>query len=371
MSASLIPARVPAPGRIIRRELEARGWTQKDLAHIMDRPEQAISQIVRGRKRVTPETALELASAFGTSADVWLNLEANYQLHRARQEQDNPDISRRSRLYELIPLTEILRRGWIQDYPSLDEMEQAVCDFLEIATPADQPQVAANYRQSQSNDPEIAAQLAWVKRVRHLTRAQSVGGWDREGLQTAIPQLLACAVEAKDVARVPTALHDLGLHFVIVPHLSQTYLDGAALITNGRPVVALTLRYDRIDSFWFSLLHELAHVVAGHEGVYLDNLDEQDENESEAEANRLARDWLIDPEAMREFVAATQPYFSEEKIRAFARSQGRHPGIVLGRLQYEELVPYKNLRKLLVPVGTHLLSWIDVAESDEAPSREE
>ena len=86
MSARPRPERVPAPGRIIRREMEARGWTQKDLAHIMDRPEQVISQIVRGRKRVTPETALELASAFGTSADLWLDLEANYRLHRDRDE---------------------------------------------------------------------------------------------------------------------------------------------------------------------------------------------------------------------------------------------------------------------------------------------
>ena len=86
MSANLRPARVPPPGRIVQRELEALGWTQKDLAQIMDRPEQTVSQIVRGRKRVTPETALELASAFGTSADLWLNLEANYQLHRARDE---------------------------------------------------------------------------------------------------------------------------------------------------------------------------------------------------------------------------------------------------------------------------------------------
>jgi len=365
MSASLVPARVPAPGRIIRRELEARGWTQKDLAHIMGRPEQTISQIVRGRKRVTPETALELASAFGTSADLWLNLEANYQLHRARQEQDNPDIARRSRLYELVPLTEICRRGWIPNCDSLDELEQAVCAFLEIPTPAGWPAVAVSYRQSQMGDPQTTAEIAWVKRVEYLARAQAVGGCDRERLQIAIPELLACAVEAKDVARVPTFLQDLGLHFVIVPHLSQTYLDGAAFTSNSRPVVALTLRHDRIDNFWFTLLHELAHVVAGHEGVYLDNLDEQDESEVEVEANRLAREWLIDPQALREFVAATQPYFSEEKIRAFARSQGRHVGIVLGRLQYEGVVPYKNLRKLLVPVGRHLRSWIDVAEPDE------
>ena len=83
MSAKLRPARVPHPGHIIRRELEARGWTQKDLADIMGRPEQAISEIVNGRKRIIPETALQLAEAFGTSADLWLNLESNYRLHQA------------------------------------------------------------------------------------------------------------------------------------------------------------------------------------------------------------------------------------------------------------------------------------------------
>lgn len=68
---------MPPPGRIIKRELEARGWTQKDLAHIMDRPEQTISQIVNAKKRITPETALQLAAAFGTSAEFWLRLEAS------------------------------------------------------------------------------------------------------------------------------------------------------------------------------------------------------------------------------------------------------------------------------------------------------
>lgn len=72
------PARLVPPGRIIRRELEARGWRQKDLAQIMGRPEQAISEIVNSKKRITAETARELASAFGTSIDFWINLENHY-----------------------------------------------------------------------------------------------------------------------------------------------------------------------------------------------------------------------------------------------------------------------------------------------------
>lgn len=90
--SQLKPARVPKPGDIIRRELEARGWMQKDLAHIMDRPEQTISEIVNAKKQITPETAIQLGKAFDTSADLWLNLETKYQLHQARQDEKNPDI---------------------------------------------------------------------------------------------------------------------------------------------------------------------------------------------------------------------------------------------------------------------------------------
>jgi len=364
MGANLKPARVPPPGRIIRRELDARGWNQKELAHIMDRPEQTISQIVNGKKLITPETALQLAAAFGTSAELWLNMEASYQLYQARKEQDDPDIVRKSRLYSLVPLTEVRRRGWIQCGDSLDQIEQAVCDFLDIATPNEVPQLAVSFRQSDIGDPEVAAQIAWVKRVEHLAREQTVGQFDRGRLRAAVPDLLAYASKAEDVNQVPTFLHQLGVHFVIVPHLSQTYLDGAAFRLNSHPVVALTLRYDRIDNFWFTLMHELAHIIADHEGGYLDNLDEEDANPVEIEANRMARDWLIDADVLAAFVDAVAPYFSEKKIRSFARNQARHPGIVLGRLQYEKLVPYKNLRKLLVPVKKHMEAWIDRAEPD-------
>lgn len=141
---------------------------------------------------------------------------------------------------------------------------------------------------------------------------------------------------------------------MIVPHLSKTYLDGAAFYLDGHPVVALTLRYDRIDSFWFTLMHELGHIVAGHQGSYLDDLGNLELTEEEAEANRLAADWLIEPEALQGFVAKHRPRFSRKAIEEFARSQGRHPGIILGRLQNDIEVPHGNLRVLLIKVGSFL-----------------
>ena len=85
MSQTLLPARVSAPGRILKRELEARGWTQKDLAEIIGRPHQDINGIVEGNKKITPEMAMELAEALKTAAEIWTNIEAKYQSHFASQ----------------------------------------------------------------------------------------------------------------------------------------------------------------------------------------------------------------------------------------------------------------------------------------------
>lgn len=361
MRANPRPARVLRPGRILRRELEARGWTQKDLAEIMGRPAQAISQIVRGQKQITPETALELAAAFGTSPALWLSLESNYRLFLARRESDGDqnEIARKSRLYALTPVAELTRRGWIQDRPSLPELEREICAFLGIDSPDQQPALVAGFRQTVTRDAEVAAQVAWVRRVELLVREQSVEPYNPGGAKAMVNELLSHAESVEQISRVPHVLHRYGIHFAAVPHLSHTYLDGAALLVEERPVVALTLRYDRIDSFWFTLLHELAHIVAGHPGIYLDNLDKTDGDEVEEEANAIARDWLLDPGELRAFVSETRPYFSRERITSFAQSQGRHPGIVLGRLQHEQLVPYANLRNLLVKVKSSLTDWID------------
>jgi addiction module HigA family antidote len=84
MSQTLQPARVVPPGRILGNELKARGWTQRDLAAMMGRPVQAISAIVRGVQQITPETAIELSEALGTSPEFWMNLETNYRLFLVR-----------------------------------------------------------------------------------------------------------------------------------------------------------------------------------------------------------------------------------------------------------------------------------------------
>jgi HTH-type transcriptional regulator/antitoxin HigA len=365
MNNKRMPARVVAPGQIISKELEARGWTQRDLAAIMGRPYQAINEIIKGSKQITPDTARELAVAFGTSIEFWINLEANYRLFLAAQEDKEKQIARRSKIYSVAPVSELARRGWIEGSTDTDELENQICSFLEISSLYDTPNAYARFRISENRSPQDSAKVAWVKRVEQLTRRQSIKPYDPEMLREKIPQILALARRAEDVAKLPSTLMNLGVHFFVVPHLPYTYLDGAALLVNDHPVIAITLRYDRIDWFWFTVLHELAHIVLGH-SAQLDSLFGEMEEVGtepngavEADANALARRWLLDPQALQLFIEQTQPYFSKAKIEAFAEGQNRHPGIVLGQLQYHKVVDYKHLRVLLEKVRPYLEEWID------------
>ncbi len=360
MSERLLPARAVPPGEIISEELLTRGWTQKDLARIMRRPEQAISEIIRGKKQITPQTALELAEAFGTSAQLWINLESNYRLFVSRTQKQENGIARRSRLYSMVPVRHLLKRGWIKATDSLKELEEQICSLLAISSLDEKPTLDATFRHSKEREPDRNSLMCWVNRVNRLAREQEIVRFDRAKLKMAIPEILNHARCVEDVQNVPGLLRSLGIHFLIVPPLPKTYLDGAAFFLRDKPVVALTLRHGRIDSFWFTLMHELAHITAGHKGMYLDDLDERSGDGKEGEANRTASDWLIDAGAYVRFVSEAAPYFSRQRIITFAESQRRHPGIVLGRLQRDGKVGYQHLRGMLEGVRPYLQSWNDV-----------
>ena len=359
MTNSLIPARVVAPGDILSMELDARGWTQKDLAEIMARPAQTISAIVNAKKEITPETAVELAAALGTSAEVWTNLETNYRLHLAKNSHVDEAIARRSRLYKLAPVSELIKRQWLPKTETIDALEAALCHFLGIDSPTDPPTLFANFRHNHSFEPEHAALLAWIKRVEHLVTEQKVGVFDRDRLTAAIPEILCQASTLEDIVHVPPLLMSLGIHFVIVPHLPRSYLDGATFCVGDHPVIALTLRYNRIDAFWFTLMHELGHIVAGHHGLFVDDFKNLDDNPQEASANQLSRDWLINADDLVQFLSDCSSRFSKKAIELFAASQNRHPGIIVGRLQYDSVIPYQNHRSFLLKVDSLLTPWFD------------
>jgi len=348
---------------IIRREIDARGWTQEDLARIMDRPVQVISEIVSGKKQITPETALGLAAAFGTSAEMWLQMEAKYRLRLAQEKAELTDVGRRSRIYSILPVKELVRRGWIEECREVDELEKQVTQFLGVDSLDELPPLKVAARRTVTKEPDPRAVLAWIRRVEVLAASQKVGTFEPRRLGEVADQLVDLSSQDDGPVHVGSVLREAGIGFVLVQHLPKTFFDGAVIWVGGNPVVALTLRHDRLDSFWFTLMHEVAHLILGHEGGRLDDLEGGPGGDpEEIEADELASGWLVPGESLTGFVERVRPYFSRHAIWSFAHSIGRHPAVVLGRLQHDGYVPQAHLRSSIPRVRFTLEPFIDVAE---------
>jgi HTH-type transcriptional regulator/antitoxin HigA len=194
------------------------------------------------------------------------------------------------------------------------------------------------------------ALLAWrmcvVRKAReaNLTRDYKAGSVTPEWLRELAK--LSAFEEGPKLAR--EYLSRIGITLVIERHFKRTFLDGAAMLDNGRPIVALTLRHDRIDNFWFALLHELAHVakhLSDESPVFIDDLDRPNPEHVESEADEMAQEALI-PKDRWETAKAKETLLSEDAV-AFAYEIGVHPAIVAGRLRHET----KNFRLLSHLIG--------------------
>jgi HTH-type transcriptional regulator/antitoxin HigA len=359
MSTQIIdrtPAEVFPPGEFIREEIEARGWSQAELAEILGRPPRLVSELIAGKRAITAETAKGLGEAFGTGAQFWMNLESAYQLFKAEPSGREGVVARRAKLYEKAPVKEMIRRRWIEPSESIEVLEKRVEDFLSV------PLIPHAARKSTSYLDEVSpAQHAWLVRARQLagsTGAASFSPSNIEGLLSELRRLLA---SAEEVRHVPRLLANAGIRFVIVEPLPQIRVDGACFwLDRSSPAIALSLRFDRIDWWWFTLMHELAHVKHkdGQDTVLLDvDLLGEDTQETkqpkpdfELKADEFAASFLVPPDKLQSFIARVKPLFSKQRIRAFAAQHQVHPGIVVGQLHHAGAISYAHSRDLLEKV---------------------
>ncbi|MCL4198884.1 MAG: HigA family addiction module antidote protein [Phycisphaerales bacterium] len=366
------PADAFAPGEFIRDELEARGWEQRDLADIMGRPERTVSELIAGKRAITPETAQQLGEAFGTTAQFWMNMESAYRLHRLGK--PNETVARRARLYSIAPVKEMIRRGWIMESASVDVLEEQIKQFFRVPSLEEAPSVcAAAARKATGNDTHYSeftpAQRAWLCRSRQLAETLKVAKFDLAKFRAHLPAVKNLLTNAEDVRQVPKLMAEFGVRCVVVEHLPQTRIDGACFWLDSKsPVVALSLRFDRIDWFWFTLMHELGHIDAG-DGRYdpippdidlvgVDSSQTPDKPAFEKAADSFASSFLIPDAQLSSFIARVRPLYSKKKIEGFAAVQQVHPGLVVGQLQYRKEISYANLRAYLVKVRAHLLETV-------------
>ena len=231
-----IPAEVFPPGEFIRDELEARGWTQTDLAEILGRPLKAVSEILMGKRAITPETATGLGEAFGVDPQFWMNLESAYRLSKV--ESKAGEVSRRAKLYAQAPVQDMIRRHWINDAGDIDGLESEVLNFFGVGSVeeiASLPLTAAA-RKSTSYEETTTPQLAWFCRVRQIASTLQVSAYREHNFDHLLNELRRLTSGEQQAKRVPRVLAEFGIRFMIVEHLPRTRIDGAAsgLTSNRR-----------------------------------------------------------------------------------------------------------------------------------------
>ncbi|MDD2714628.1 MAG: HigA family addiction module antitoxin [Candidatus Wallbacteria bacterium] len=349
------------PGEILKDELDERGWTQDEFADIIGRPIQVVNEIIKGKKAITPETAVLFSAALGTSADFWLNLENSFRLDLIfHEKQDRSDISLKARIFELAPVKEMVKRKWITGFTSTDELHTKILRFYDIPDLDQLKPLSARLRKAKtkySSDPSIRA---WQRKAEIEAEKLKVKKYSKALLSKLADKLalISGSTNDADTAAVPALLAETGVRFVLLPHLSKTSVDGAAFWIEGKfPVIAMTLRLDRKDNFWFTLLHEIAHLLNKDTRVDID-LYHQELDAVEIKANEFAANHLIPEEKYQEFLDETEPLFTRNRVKSFAEKIGVHPSIVVGRLQYDEKIPWSNLRNLMESIRPVFAKYI-------------
>jgi len=326
------PIELPNPIAAIRFRMEQAGLKPKDLApYIGSRAK--VSEVLSGSRPLSLSMIKALHTGLGIPAEALLSESDQMPIGNPEKvELDPADF----------PWADMIKRGWLQEFSGSvrDAKTHAHDLFTTFFGSLEHSQQFARYRRHQGRGAQVDsnALLAWTCRVGQRAAADPLSTkFSPSILDDEFTRRLTELSYLSDGPRLAQEfLRKNGIHLIIEPHLPKTRVDGAAtLLSDGTPVIGLSIRYDRLDNFWFCLFHELAHVKLHlpHVGGawYLDDLDIKDEKSEEKEADSWAQDNLIAPhnwDAMRSATSAAE-------IEACARKARIHPAIVAGRVRRE------------------------------------
>ena len=327
----------------IKEQLNNRGMTQKEFAARMDMSEKHISKLINGEVQLTPETAVRLETVLDVPASFWNNLESIYREKLVKIAEENA-LDEDIQIARIFPYIDIAKLGWVPKTTIAKEKALNLRKYFEVYRLSllenNMLSFIACRRISITKKSDLAL-LAWAQQAKRVGRNMDTKRINIEGLYNLIPLFRSMTIKDPSIfqSELSKVLADCGIALVLLPHIRGSFLHGATFIDGSKIVLGLTVRGRDADRFWFSFFHELGHVVLGHIGKP-EGLSEEDE----VEADKWARDNLIDAEAFNAFV--NRGVFSVSSICEFSAAQGVAPGIVVGRMQSENIIKYNMFNSL-------------------------
>ncbi|MBF0191811.1 MAG: HigA family addiction module antidote protein [Magnetococcales bacterium] len=336
-----LPDYLVTPGEVLNEYLEAFSMTQAELATRTGLTRKTINEIIQGIAPITPETALKLERIFNRPAHFWNNLESQYQ-------EDYVRIKERSRLQSAlewlkrIPVKEMIAHGWMNHFKDDTDQLEAVLRFFGIASPEQWKEVwethQVAYRQTQRFETHDEAVSAWLRQGEIQAQQLECAPFDKKQFQKKLQDFRSLTTMKLEDFH-PLLIQQcaaVGVAVVFVPELPKTGISGATRWLGKKAVIQLSLRYKSNDHLWFTFFHEAGHILKhGRKGILIEGkgLGGQEEEE----ANLFSQDLLIPPDKLNQFLAQWNKR-SLEPISRFADEIGIAPGIVVGRLQHDDVL---------------------------------
>ena len=346
----------PDPVAAIEFRMDQAGMTPRDLVPFIG-SRAKVSEVLSGKRAITMPMARALHQHLGIPADILLQ-QPGSSLPDAAGDID----------WTKFPLGAMAKAGWIPTVQRMKDNAEDLVSALMQSAGASSQSAAMLYRKNDhrrinAKSDDYALQ-AWCWQVMAQARERmSISPYTPGSITPSFLRSVAqLSADEDGPSKARDMLAQFGIGFEVVPHLPKTYLDGGALLLDdGRPVVGLTLRYDRIDNFWFTLLHEMAHVGlhlegGGEETAFVDDLSLRDVNKgkgdvTEEQADEMAEEALIPWEVWEDSPVRQEP--TPMRVMSLAHGLGVHPAIIAGRVRHE----HGNYRLLTQFVGTGEVRW--------------
>lgn len=346
-AATFSPDWISPPGDTILDLLEERGWKQTELAKRTGYSTKHISLLINGKAPITDDTAIKLERVIGGTAEFWLTREAQYREGHVRI-AERASLKEESDWLKELPLQEMIRFGWVRAFTDKGEQVAECLRFFGVAAVAlwkqQYGEPSAAFRASDKFVKHSGAVTAWLRQGERRATTIKTGPYDRAAFKKVLGTLRGLTREAVPEVFVPQLIEvcaATGVAVVIEPAPKGCPVSGATLwLSSDKALLMLSLRHKTNDHFWFSFFHEAGHLLRHGKRLRFIEMEGGLGNEHEEEANEFARDWLIPPHYARSLAILGK---AAAEVKAFADQVGIAPGIVLGRMQKEGILPWNSL----------------------------
>lgn len=338
------------PGYYLKEYIEDIQLTQDEFAKRLGISGKQLSLIIAENASITPDIACKISKLIGTSIELWLNLQSNYDAWKIElQAKENSEDEKR--IYKMIDKKFLINLGIINKEDSLGDAisKLRLSSMVSSLTLHCNNDIYSFYRTAISTKEEttenIVCKNVWVSIASSIAKKQITMPFDEDKINRCVDTLRSMTLQDPDVfyPRMKELLNECGVALVILPSLKNSNINGVVKwIDNEKVMMALNTRGAYNDKFWFSFFHELKHVLQKAKRKMIVNQENNfDDSVLELEADTFAKETLIPSKYIEEL-----KFIDEKTIIYLANKLSIHPGILVGRLQKEKRIPYSKYNYL-------------------------